>query len=70
MRVYFDLCSEEYDLFWSGYISKGVWNNWQKGIEYTFSKKAFIDAWDIIKLNTIYYPEFTKWINGILTKKG
>lgn len=69
MRVYFDLCSEEYDLFRAGYISERVWKNWKEGIEFAFSKKAFIDAWDIIKMDTIYYHEFTNWINKVLTKK-
>lgn len=58
MRVYFDLCSEEYDLFRAGYVSERVWKNWKEGIEFAFSKKAFIEAWDIIKMDTIYYPEY------------
>lgn len=70
MRVYFDLCSEEYDLFRSGYISKKVWVNWKGGIEFAFSKKAFKDAWQIIKLDTIYYPDFADWINREVIKSA
>jgi hypothetical protein len=62
MRVYFDLCSEEYDLWKTGYIDDRIWNNWNEGIKFAFSKKAFKDAWTIIKLDSIYYPEFTEWI--------
>ena len=62
MRVYFDLCSEEYDLWKAGYIEDRIWYNWQEGIKFAFSKKAFKDAWSIIKLDSIYYPEFTEWI--------
>jgi hypothetical protein len=69
MRVYFDLCSEEYDLYRAGYISDRVWNNWKEGIEFAFSKKAFYDAWNIIKMDTIYYPEFTKWIKTIIKEE-
>jgi hypothetical protein len=66
MRAYFDLCSEEYDLWKEGNIEDRVWSNWKEGIEFAFSKKAFKDAWMIIKLDSIYYPEFTELINGIL----
>lgn len=68
MRVYFDLCSEEYDLYRAGYISERVWKNWKEGIEFTFSKKAFSDAYNIVKMDTIYYPEFTNWISKIVSK--
>lgn len=64
MRVYFNLCSEEYDLYTTNYISERVWENWKNSIESAFSKKAFIDAWYIIKLDTIYDSRFTIWINN------
>ncbi len=67
MRTYFDLCSEELDLFQAGYIHERIWRNWKEGIEFAFSKKAFIDAWHIIELDTIYYPEFSKWVNEVIT---
>ncbi len=66
MRAYFDLCSEEYDLYREGYISEKVWRNWEEGIEFAFSKKAFIDAWELLKFDAIYYPEFTSWITEML----
>lgn len=68
MRVYFDLCSEEFDLWRTGYIEDRIWENWKGGIEFAFSKKAFRSAWEIIKLDTIYYPEFSKWINEVTQK--
>jgi hypothetical protein len=64
MRVYFDLCSEEYDLWKAGYIEDRIWYNWKEGIKFAFSKKAFKDAWTIIKLDSIYYPEFTEFIKN------
>jgi|TARA_R100000789_G_C2943013_1_gene132660 hypothetical protein len=69
MRAYFDLSSEEYDLYKSGYLDKKIWENWEEGIKYAMSKTAFIKAWEIIKLDTIYYSEFTKWMNEILSPK-
>lgn len=66
MRAYFDLCSEELDLYNAKHIHERIWVNWKEGIEASFSKKAFIDAWDIIKLETIYYPAFSKWIDELI----
>ena len=68
MRVYFDLCSEELHLWKNGNIENETWKNWQEGIEFAFSKKAFRDAWKIIKLDTIYYPDFSKWVTEITSK--
>ncbi len=70
MRIYFDLCSEEYDLWMAGYIEERIWKNWKEGIEYAFSKKAYRDAWNIIELDTYYYPDFTKWMKDVVLKSG
>ena len=70
MRAYFDLCSEEYDLKRAGYIEDSIWDYWKLGIEFAYSKRAFRDAWGIIKLDTIYYPEFSSWIERIVTEKN
>lgn len=66
MRAYFDLCSEEYHLNSESHIDKKVWQNWSKGIEFAFSKKAFQDAWLKIIQDTKYDKDFEKWINGIV----
>ena len=50
----------------AGYIEDRIWNNWKEGIEYAFSKKAYRDAWDIIELDTYYYPDFTKWMKDVI----
>jgi hypothetical protein len=68
MRLYFDLCSEELHLWKNGNIENETWRNWEEGIEFAFSKKAFRDAWKIIKLDTRYYPDFSKWVTGITSK--
>lgn len=69
MRAYFDLCSEEYFLHQEGNINKKVWKEWKEGIEYTYSKKAFRDAWHIINLDAQFYGSFVNWINNdVLTK--
>jgi len=67
MRAYFDLCSEEYFLWKDGNIDNKVWEEWKSGIEYAMSKTAFQRAWkDHIKISTIYYNDFTNFINNIL----
>ena len=66
MRAYFDLCSEEYDLRQGGYIDDWIWVHWEGGIKYAFSKKAFRDAWKTIKLDTIFYRDFSKWANELM----
>ncbi|MFB6317293.1 hypothetical protein [Saccharicrinis sp. FJH54] len=64
MRAYFDLCSEEYYLHREGKIDTKVWEEWEGGIKFTFSKKAFKDAWKIINLDSKFYKEFMKWVNN------
>jgi len=63
MRAYFDLCSEEYDLFQKGLLEKDTWQNWEDGIKFAFTKTAFIQSWEKIKDDTIYYKSFTEWVN-------
>ncbi|WP_430972631.1 hypothetical protein [Sunxiuqinia rutila] len=63
MRAYFDLCSEEYYLSKTGDLDKKVWVEWESGIKYAFSKKAFKDGWHLIKLDSQFYGDFVKWVN-------
>lgn len=69
MRAYFDLCSEEYFLHSQEKIGDNTWHEWKSGIEYAFSKTAFIKGWGIIRLDTEYYPDFIKFVNEIILKK-
>jgi len=41
---------------------------WQEGIEFSFSKVAFRDAWTLIKFDTFYYTDFTRWVSKLLNK--
>ena len=68
MRAYFDLCSEEYFLHLDGKIDEKVWEEWEEGIEYTFSKRAFQDSWHIVNLDGKFYKKFVKWINKEVLK--
>ena len=68
MRAYFDLCSEEYFLWRKKHIDDETWLEWKTGIEFAFSKSAFIKAWDILRLDTIYYGEFVEFVNSSILK--
>ena len=68
MRSYFDLCSEEYDLWQAGYIEERIWNNWKEGIEYAFSQKAYRIAWNLIRPDKFYFPDFSVWINSVIER--
>lgn len=68
MRSYFDLCSEEYDLWQAGYIEERIWNNWKEGIEYAFSQKAYRIAWTLIRPDKFYFPDFSVWINSVIER--
>ena len=62
MRLYFDLCSEEYHLWQIGIIPNDVWNNWKEGMQTTLNRKPFRSAWDVVKgsYNTDFYKYFER----------
>jgi len=66
MRAYFDLCSEEYYLWKKKNIDDDTWKEWETGIKFAFSKPAFRQAWDVLRLDTVYYGEFTKFVNDAI----
>jgi len=69
MRLYFDLCYEEYSLF-NNYkkIDEELWEDWKEGIQTALSRKAFKDAWNIIHKDTVYSDSFDKFIQNIIDK--
>ena len=64
MRLYFDLCYEEYMLHKYRKLNKKLWKEWQKGMESAFGKKAFQDAWKIIKKDTSYPENFVGFVEN------
>jgi hypothetical protein len=66
MRVYFDLCSEEYFLWRSKHIDDKTWKEWESGIKYAFSKTAFKEGWKRITMDTIYYKDFSTFVNNCI----
>ncbi len=68
MRVYFDLCSEEYYLWKAKHIDDNTWKEWESGIKYAFSKTAFRAGWKRITMDTIYYKEFSAFVDGCINE--
>ncbi|EHZ2575512.1 hypothetical protein K5N30_004442 [Vibrio parahaemolyticus] len=62
MRVYFDLCFEEFGLHKRNMIDDETWSVWEGGMKFAFSKPAFIQAWDVIKLDTHYNESFNNLV--------
>jgi hypothetical protein len=65
MRVYFDLCSEEY--FLRRKLEKKVWAEWEKGMKVAFECPAFKIAWE--RFNTVnddYFDEFKMYVNSVI----
>lgn len=68
LRVYFDLCSEEFFLHRNGYIDDKVWMEWEAGMVFAFSKPAFAQAWVEIKNDTDFYTEFGGFVDSTMTR--
>ena len=49
MQLYFNLCSEEYDLWTKGAISPDVWEKWLHGIRMTMKRPVYRKAWSLEK---------------------
>ena len=56
MRMYFDLCSEEYHLWQEKIIPDKVWNTWVEGMQIACNHQIYIDSWKA--LNGEYNRDF------------
>lgn len=68
MRLYFDLCSEEYYLHSEGVIDNKVWELWVDGISTAMNKQKYKTAW--ILLGSYYDDEnFVHFMNNLAREK-
>lgn len=68
MRLYFDLCSEEYYLHSEGVIDNRVWGLWVDGISTAMNKQKYKTAW--ILLGSYYDDEnFVHFMNNLAREK-
>lgn len=70
MRAYFDLCSEEYHQYQKKRIDQDTWNEWEEGIKYSFSKRAFRDGWEELTFNSKYYGDFVSLAEKVQDKES
>lgn len=66
MRLYFDLCFEEWLLNEKNLIDQVIWFVWKDGIATALSKPAFIQAWHKILLDTKYGIDFENFVKSII----
>jgi len=63
IKVYFDLCYEEYFLHKNKNIDQKVWDDWKEGICFAFSKRAFKEVWERYYGDSDFYREFKKFVD-------
>lgn len=68
MRMYFDLCFEEFWLWKEGYLDKSMWSLWGEGIRTAMSRRIFQQAWAVIRETSVYGQPFVNFINGLAAK--
>jgi hypothetical protein len=64
MSLYFNLCSEEYDLYTKGAISSDVWAKWLTGFKVTMQRPIYQLAWKHDSGN--YDDNFRAFFEGIV----
>ena len=57
MRLYFDLCSEEYHLWRTKAVPPYIWTLWKDGMRITMQREIYRQSWAVLKSD--YYAEFT-----------
>ncbi len=67
MSLYFNLCSEEYDLYTKGAISSDVWAKWLTVFKVTMQRPIYQLAWDSEKLNYDY--SFCIFMDNLISSK-
>lgn len=61
MRLYFDLCSEEYHLWKQGNVPDDVWKLWKEGMQITVKQTVYSHSWKFLAVH--YSQEFCSFFN-------
>ena len=67
MQLFFNLCSEEHDLWTKGAISDDVWEKWLSGIKVNMNRPVYEKAWSIEKENYSMNPSFIEFLDSCIT---
>jgi len=71
IRLYLDLCSEEYYLYTDGRIDQTVWEEWKEGIAYSFKNPYLSQYWnERIKEYKESYSTFFAFVNDEILKQS
>jgi hypothetical protein len=62
LRVYVDLCYEEWYLNQQRLVDRKMWASWEAGMAAMFSRPAFQQAWRVIKQDSRYGNEFAAFL--------
>jgi hypothetical protein len=65
MRIYFDLCFEEWHLHERKLVNEDIWRVWRKGMQIALYRPAFFHAWPVIKNSSAYGEKFDAFIDKL-----
>jgi hypothetical protein len=66
MQLYFNLCSEEFDLKTRDAINSDVWEKWRMGMATTFNLPLYQQSWEVLKEGYSQLPAFVDFINSLI----
>lgn len=69
IRLYVDLCCEEYFLYTKHYIDEDVWNEWEEGISWAFTQNEMVKNYWNVENNQSGYSNFSDYVN-VLQKEA
>ena len=69
IRLYVDLCCEEYFLYTKHYIDEDVWNEWEEGISWAFTQNGMVKKYWENENNRSGYSNFSDYVN-VLKKEA
>jgi hypothetical protein len=65
VRRYFNLCAEEFYLHRRGRIDRQTWEIWKTGIRDTVRLPGFKGAWDLLRTEYDYFPQFLRFMDHL-----
>lgn len=67
IRLYLDLCSEEFHLQQHNHVDELVWNNWVEGMQFVLNQKHIQPYLAIILNTSCHNGEYRAFLDGIIT---
>src|SRR5580692_1660465 len=66
----FQLISDVYHVHEGKYISKSLWNAWEREIKHILAGRIFRREWEVLALEFSHNDEFLRYINGLMPPDG